>query len=616
MVDIANLQIKVDSSSVKKADSDLKSLSKTTGSTENAVKGMGKSARRVNSDFGVLQKSIFTVKNLIGTVLIGSVINFADEMSNLSARIGNSTRSLEEYGVAWAGLNKIVSETGGSLSSAVEIFQRLSFSRDEIKASVEEMLQFTETVQKLGVVSGASTTALNAGLLQLGQALSSDVTRAEEFNSIMENIPSVGTAIAEEFGVTTGELRRLVLEGKVLSEDVFAAILNQSEKANQQFENMPLTIGRATAQLVNQFKSLVNGVNQSIGATDKFAALIQKLTEAVKALEFSLIFTIKLVDSLITAAVAGIINLTNKAIAGLNKLPKVNIGLIGGDSAEFIGEAADQNLIQNAQDTIDTLNRLFGEQTAGSQTTRTLTQDYKELAESLKDTDDSAEKAAKKIKDVIDGLKFNIDQLGRTNLEQEVYNNLRQAGTTLDTEAGQQIQNLTEQFRTMEDAIKAQTDLAKDLQGAFEGAFESAIFGAESFSDVLKSLANDIQRILFKQALSGLGQEGFFGALAGSIRGGFGLPVADIPGFATGGSFMVGGKGGIDNNLLSLNGQPVARVSQGETVNVTPSGGSNSPSIMISMNIQTPDADSFRRSQGQILSEAQLAASRAAKRYR
>lgn len=86
-------------------------------------------------------------------------------------------------------------------------------------------------------------------------------------------------------------------------------------------------------------------------------------------------------------------------------------------------------------------------------------------------------------------------------------------------------------------------------------------------------------------------------------------------GYANGGDFTVGGRGGTDNNILSVNGQPVAKVSRGENVAVTPQGGSNSGRpIVINMNIQTPDADSFQRSQGQIQARMQQALSRASQR--
>lgn len=61
----------------------------------------------------------------------------------------------------------------------------------------------------------------------------------------------------------------------------------------------------------------------------------------------------------------------------------------------------------------------------------------------------------------------------------------------------------------------------------------------------------------------------------------------DIPGLAGGGFGVIGGAGGTDNNLLSLNGQPIAWVSQGEGLAISPSNAraaspfGSSPSVVM-----------------------------------
>jgi len=74
---------------------------------------------------------------------------------------------------------------------------------------------------------------------------------------------------------------------------------------------------------------------------------------------------------------------------------------------------------------------------------------------------------------------------------------------------------------------------------------------------VANQIISDLIRIAIQQAI--------IKPIAGALFGG-----APIGGFAAGGSFMVGGRPGLDQNLLSLNGQPVARVGRGERVSVTP----------------------------------------------
>lgn len=60
---------------------------------------------------------------------------------------------------------------------------------------------------------------------------------------------------------------------------------------------------------------------------------------------------------------------------------------------------------------------------------------------------------------------------------------------------------------------------------------------------------------------------------------GVGAIFGNLPGFATGGSMVIGGNPGVDQNLLSLNGAPLARVGYGETLSVNPRGASNDNSL-------------------------------------
>ena len=62
------------------------------------------------------------------------------------------------------------------------------------------------------------------------------------------------------------------------------------------------------------------------------------------------------------------------------------------------------------------------------------------------------------------------------------------------------------------------------------------------------------------------------------------------PGFNTGGSFKVKGFPGIDKNLLSLNGNPIARVSSGEIMDIRrgESGGGGHATVTI---VPTPYFD-------------------------
>jgi hypothetical protein len=112
---------------------------------------------------------------------------------------------------------------------------------------------------------------------------------------------------------------------------------------------------------------------------------------------------------------------------------------------------------------------------------------------------------------------------------------------------------------------------AVDALGQLTDGFGS--FKEAAVSAIRQVLQELIRLQLMKLAVGLLGGggaplPGFEGVAAGNMASLNAIPM-NIPGMATGGGFRVRGIPGIDKNLLSLNGMPVARVSDMERVNVS-----------------------------------------------
>lgn len=191
-----------------------------------------------------------------------------------------------------------------------------------------------------------------------------------------------------------------------------------------------------------------------------------------------------------------------------------------------------------------------------------------------------------------------------------------------------------------------QKELADGIGDAFGNAFESIIKGADSLSNIMNNLAAEIADVIvqvqilgpLKEALASSGGSSFFGFggstdqflpnLAGSFgnvlasvfkEGGHSMsPVArasvPISAFAGAPSYASGtsNSGGIPA-ILHPN-EAVIPLSRNRKVPVEMAGGSGSAPIIINYNITTPDADSFKKSQNQILSQTKSALDRANRR--
>ena len=201
----------------------------------------------------------------------------ADNFSRLETRVRTATGSTAEFNAAMDGLYKSAQSSGVALEGTVSAFQNISASAKEIGKTTEDSVEFVDIFQKLGVIGGASTAEINNSLRQMSQSIAGGIMRAEEFNSVVENTPAVARAIAEGMGLTVGELRNAVLEGKVLAEDVFNALQSQADATNSKFAQMPLTIEQAGTALSNSIGTALADLTKF----DEEVAGVNSLTEAV-----------------------------------------------------------------------------------------------------------------------------------------------------------------------------------------------------------------------------------------------------------------------------------------------------------------------------------------------
>jgi len=124
----------------------------------------------------------------------------------------------------------------------------------------------------------------------------------------------------------------------------------------------------------------------------------------------------------------------------------------------------------------------------------------------------------------------------------------------------------------MSDALREQADKARVQTVRIADSFKDM---ANQAMSALRSMVDGIRSGDFLSILEGVlgifSSLGGAGVLGGKVQGFLNQP---LPGFANGGSIRLGGMSGIDRNILSLNGSPIARVSRGEMAHITPANDS------------------------------------------
>jgi len=207
----------------------------------------------------------------------------SDRLELFRARLNNA---LEDSGLAQqalADLTKMAAETGLGFQTTADAFLRFARANQTIGANNQQLLQFTETVQKLGAVSGASLGETQSAMMQLGQALSSGRLQGDELRSIGENAPAILKAIADGVGVSVGQIRAMGSAGELSTQRIFEALLKSTDKVRQEFSTLPDTVERQNQRLTDAWDRMLATMGERLKASDIYQFFQRQLLNAINA---------------------------------------------------------------------------------------------------------------------------------------------------------------------------------------------------------------------------------------------------------------------------------------------------------------------------------------------
>ncbi|MDF2608869.1 MAG: phage tape measure protein [Lachnospiraceae bacterium] len=196
--------------------------------------------------------------------------DITDNYTNTNARlklINDGLQTQEEL------QNKIFAAADRSKGAYTDIagaISKMGLLAGDTFGSNDELIGFTELLQKSFKVSGASNTEQSSALLQLTQAMAAGKLQGDEFRSIMENAPMLADAIAKFTGKSKGELKEMSAEGTITADIIKKALFAASDDINAKFAEMPMTFGNVWNKIKNggirAFESLMKRVNKIINS--------------------------------------------------------------------------------------------------------------------------------------------------------------------------------------------------------------------------------------------------------------------------------------------------------------------------------------------------------------
>lgn len=240
---------------------------------ENATQQVEKFNRRQN-EVERTARGVKTAWGGMGTAIQAALAAFSlrqlltltDTMTQTTARLDLINDGLQTTEQLQNKISASANRSRASYTDTASVVSRLGILAKDAFTSNDEMIAFTELMNKNFVIGGASVQEQTSAMYQLTQAMAAGKLQGDEFRSIMENAPLLAQAIAAYTGKTTGELKEMSAEGTITADIIKGAMFSTIDEVNERFEKIPMTFAQVATIVQNTLLKAFGPVLKMIGA--------------------------------------------------------------------------------------------------------------------------------------------------------------------------------------------------------------------------------------------------------------------------------------------------------------------------------------------------------------
>ena len=532
--------------------------------------GANRALNGVQQKTNALQKSFGGLRTAIGgigiTLLARNAVKTSTSFEKLNVRLKLLTKNSSDF----AKSQKIAAEAQKAFGlSAVEALQGITDITARLAplgTSVEDIKTVFFGFNTAAKLAGSSAIESSNAFRQLAQALGSGRLAGDEFRSVSEQVPTILAPIAEELGVTIGQLKKLAADGKLTSDvvlralgrvgnegsgflqqllkndptQVFKNLTNETENLSRAFGDLlkPAVL-EGTRQLTRFVSATTEFVNSDAG---KASLLIAAAATAVKTLAIVIPAAIVAIKTLaFQLNMVGVNSLI--ASSGLTGMQAAGLLAAKGIGATTLALGALKVAI--ATTGIGLLVLAVGGLTTAFMKARREAKAFQELITEGAEEDvtkafNAQQKAVKDLEKELEKARGNAKRGAQRKLEEAEADleALRNRLETLEVEKGitaeKEKQNeaskkAEEQIRKNEEATKTLKEKFKEIGKAVDNGIvqnlTDAAMGTQTLGQAAINVLNQLKRklieVAMQQAVSGIGI--FLGNALGSLfSGGFG----------------------------------------------------------------------------------------------
>jgi len=262
----------IDTASIQTARAELNRAEIAFNEIEKQIREVDQAQQEFNNDIrnshGLMDKLKSMAMSLGAAFGVKKIIELADNMTQTNARLDLINDGLQTTAELQDKIFASAQRARASYQATADVISKLGLLAGDAFKSNDEMIAFSELMQKAFTVSGASIQEQTAAMYQLTQAMAAGRLQGDEFRSIMENAPMLAQAIEDYMhnvmGVE-GTLKDMSAEGLITADVIKNAMFSAADDIENKFKEMPMTFGQIGTIVGNTLLQTFEPVIQGIG---------------------------------------------------------------------------------------------------------------------------------------------------------------------------------------------------------------------------------------------------------------------------------------------------------------------------------------------------------------
>ena len=259
----------------------------------------------------------------------------ADQLTSVRSRINLINDGTQTTAEIMDKVYDAAQRSRGSYVDMADSVAKLNMLAKDAFSSNDEAIMFVEQLNKQFKISGASIEESSAAMYQLTQAMAAGKLQGDEFHSIMENAPMLAQSIAQEMGLTVGQLKDMSSQGLITADIIKEALFNSAEETNAKFAEIPMTFAEVGQSIQNEMLLAFQPVLEQLSAIPQngdFQAFVQGVGVAIRAMAATASTSISIIGAAFNGlkAIITVISQTIRSFTSLfiTTMPRVSAAVL------------------------------------------------------------------------------------------------------------------------------------------------------------------------------------------------------------------------------------------------------------------------------------------------